>query len=206
MTGADLLTTLKSLLLDPDNGVWSETLKIAFVNEAMNTIVSLRPDSTATTAEVTLTADTPKQVIPATGAKFLDLIRNVGGRAIVKTDRVALGKIFPDWPTQTGTAINYYMFDPENPSSFWVFPTPSSAISVEMVYSGSPTVFTALVSSLGLPDIYIAPITEYVLYRCLNMQSAGQNTEKASMHLQNFYTAIGAKTQGDALLAAVQKE
>ncbi|RLB94832.1 MAG: hypothetical protein DRH26_00085 [Deltaproteobacteria bacterium] len=205
MTGADLLTTIRSLLLDPDNGVWSDVLKVAFVNEAMNTIVALRPDSTAVTAEVALTSGTPKQAIPATGAKFLDLIRNVDGRAITKTDRGALGKIFPDWPTQTGSEVNYYMFDAENPTSFWVFPTPSTGFSVEMVYAGSPTVFTADASSLGLPDIYIAPITEYVLYRALNMQSAGQNTQKASMHLQNFYTAIGAQVKGDSMLAAVQE-
>jgi hypothetical protein len=206
MTGADLLSTIKGLLLDPDDGVWSETLKVAFVNEAMNTIVSLRPDSTAKTEIVQLVADTPKQEIPATGARFLDLVRNVDGRAITKMERAVLGKIFPSWPTHKSDQVEVYMFDPENPTSFWVFPTPSAAISVELVYAGSPEAFTAASNEIGLPDIYIAPITEYVLYRCLNMQSAGQNTPKASQHLANFHTTIGGQTATAANLAAAQEE
>ena len=204
MTGAEYLTTIRSLLLDPDNGVWSDDLKVAFINEAINTIVSLRPDATAVTETVALVADTPKQSIPESGARFLDLVRNVPGKAITKTDRNVLGKMFPSWPTINANEIEYYMFDEENPPSFWVFPTPSSAISVELVYAGSPAVFTAISNSLGLPAIYIAPITEYVLYRCLNMQSPGQNVQKSTTHLQNFYTAIGNQTQSTANLAALQ--
>lgn len=205
MTGAEFLTTMRSLLLDPDNGVWSDVLKVAFVNEAINTLVGLRPDATATTETVVLTAETPKQSIPATGAKFLDLIRNVPGRAITKMDRTALGKLLPDWPAITGAAIHFCMFDPENPLSFWVFPTPATAVSVELVYSGNPAVFTALSASLGLSALYVAAITEYVLYRCLSMQSAGQNAPKAFQHLQNFYSAIGSKTNSDVALAQVQE-
>lgn len=204
MTGADLLTTIRSLLLDPDDDVWSEILKVAFVNEAMNTIASLRPDATATTETVSLVNGTPSQAIPPAGVRFLDLIRNATGKAIIKTDKEALGKILPDWPTITAAEVSYYMFDPENPTAFWVFPTPSSAISVELVYSAEPTTFTAAASSLGLPLSYVAAITDYVLYRCLILQSAGQNTQKASLHLQNFYTALGARGKSDATLAAVQ--
>jgi len=206
MTGAELLATIKGLLLDPDDGVWSETLKVAFVNEAMNTIVSLRPDATAKTETVSLVADTPKQSIPTTGARFLDLVRNIGGRAITKMERSVLGKIFPSWPTHTSDAIEVYMFDPENPTAYWVFPTPNAALSVELVYAGSPTVFTAAATSISLSDIYIAPITEYVLYRCLNMQSAGQNTQKASEHLANFHRTIGVQAQTAASLAAAQED
>ena len=204
MTGAELLTTIRALLLDPDDGVWSDVLKVAFINEAINTIVSLRPDATATTATVTLTSGTPKQAIPATGLKFLDLIRNDSGKAIVKTGKEALGKILPDWPTITASEISYYMFDQENPTSFWVFPTPASAIDVELVYSASPAVFTSAATSLGLPIIYIAPITEYVMYRALSMNGGAQNSQKAALHLKNFYAALGTQAQSDSALAAVQ--
>ncbi len=205
MTGLELMEQLKGLLMDPLDEIWSKDLKEGFINEAMGTIVLLRPDATAKVAEHTLVADTPRQSIPEDGNRFLYLVRNIDGRAITEIDRKGLGKTVPSWATIRGGAVEYYMFEEETPREFWVFPVPERAFRVELVYSRPHTPFREENETIGLPEIFTAPIIEYALYRCLSMNGAGQNAQKSSFHLNNFYSAMGKKTESDVLLAQTQE-
>ncbi len=208
MTGMELIEILRSLLLDPDDGVWPMPIKKAIIDEAMSTIVLLRPDATAEAVEFVLQAHSPKQKIPIGGVRFLDLVRNIGGtgRAIVEFNRKDLGKLMPSWTTIKDTSVEYYMFEEESPLNFWVFPVPLTPVTVELVYSKPHKPFEHDDSWIGLPDIFTAPIIEYVMYRALNMTSAGQNAQKAAFHLQNFYSSMGKKLEGDILMAKVQDQ
>lgn len=204
MTGQELMEMIKSLLLDPDDAVWSVDMKKAIINEAMSTIVLLRPDATAKIVDYQLQPNSPKQKIPDGGVRFLDLVRNINGRAVVEFNRKDLGKIVPSWTTIKGDSIEYYMFEEENPLHFWVFPVPDRPVSVELVYSRPHKPFVDDTSDIGLPDIFTAPIIEYAMYRCLNMNSAGQNFQKAAFHLSSFYSSMGKKNESDLLMAQVQ--
>ncbi len=204
MTGLELMEIIRALLLDPENGVWRNEIKKAIIDEAMATIVLLRPDATAEAVEFELQANNPKQKIPNGGVRFLDLVRNINGRAIVEFNRKDLGKIIPSWTTIKDSSIEYYMFEEESPLNFWVFPVPDRPVSVELVYSRPHKPFVEDNSDIGLPDIFTAPIIEYVMYRALNMTSAGQNSQKAAFHLSNFYSSMGKKNESDLLMAQVQ--
>lgn len=205
ITGSELLDDIGSLLFDDSNEVWDDDLKTSFINEAIGLIVLFRPDATAVTETLTLTADTPKQSIPSTGVRFLDLIRNIDGRPIRKIRREELNDCIPSWATtETSTAIEHFMFDEENPETFWVYPVPTSALDVEIVYSDAPTMITSGSTNIGISEIYLAPVKDYVLYRCLSMHTQGADAGRAAGYLNNFYTALGVKAQSDAVLNQVQ--
>lgn len=205
VTGRVLLLKIGTLLLDPDGDVWGPYDKVRAVNEALNLIALLRPDATAKTEEVALTADTPKQSIPSGGVRFLDILWNKDGAPVRKIKRETLNETIPGWTTETAAAIEHYMFDEENPKTFLVYPVPNAAITVELVYSSVPDEFKENSTTFPIAAIYEAPVIEYVLYRLLSMEGKGQDIVKASAHLNAFYNALGIKTRSDAILQQVQE-
>lgn len=164
----------------------------------------MRPDATSTTITHALDLSA-KQSIPSDGVRVLDVISNTDGSPIRKIDRAKLTELVPSWTRDTGTEIEFFMFDEENPTIFWVYPTLEEVGSVELVYSQSPADFTMASTGLGVSDIYIAAIYEWVFYRCLSMNSKRLDTSRAQAHLRSFYSAVGAKTQSDSLLMQVQE-
>ncbi|WP_300456632.1 DUF6682 family protein [Desulfobacula sp.] len=204
-TGTALLSNLGKILNDPDGDIWDSDLKVSFVNEALNMIALLRPDATAVTASLELTADTPKQVIPATGVRLLDVTRNIAGRPIRRITRELLNDSVPGWTIEeTATAIEHFMFDAENPKGFFVYPMPSTTLSVEIIYSDTPATFTAASGNIGISETFLSPVMDYVLYRCLSMHTEGADFGRADGYLNALYTALGVKAKNDAALMQVQ--
>ncbi len=205
ITATALLTNISELLFDISEEVWDSDLKVALVNEALGVIALVRPDAFAVTESFTVTANTPKQEIPATGIRFLDVIMNTAGAPVRKTTREALNDTVPTWTTTTGTSIETYAYDEENPKIFWLQPVPASALSIELVYSDTPATFTNASTSLGVSDIYIAPVKDYVLGRCYGMLTKGSDAGKSATHLSLFYKALGVKLESDVAMKQVQE-
>jgi len=206
ITGEELLFNLGVLLNDQNETIWDQDIKLDFINEGLAAVVLFRPDATSTTESVALTADTPKQSIPSDGVRFLDVMMNTDGDPVRKISRETMNESVPSWTTAAGSAIEHYMFDEENPKTFWVYPVPSSAISVELSYSKQPDEFDEDATELGIDETYLGAVKEYVLYRCLGMESTGQDLNKSVSHLNNFFSILGIKNQNDALLKQVQDQ
>jgi hypothetical protein len=205
MTVDELVSLAGVFLFDESHDVWTEATKISFVNEAIKAVVLVRPDATATTTNHTLTADTSRQSIPATGARFLHLTRNVAtGTPIRKISKEVLFETVYDWDPQTVTEIEFYMFDEEDPLSFDVHPVPDSALVVGLVYSDVPAT-VASGDDIPLSGIYAAPLLDFVLHRCYGMETKGVDRQKSMQHLQSFFNALGVKTQNDLNLIRTQE-
>ena len=203
-TAVAVINAVGEILDDPHQDVWDSDLICRKVTEAQNLIVSLRPDANAVTETHALTL-TAKQVIPTGGFKVLDIVMNTGGSPIQKIERDRLTRLVPGWTTETGTEIEFFMLDPENPTVFWVYPTLSGSGNVEIVYSKPPDAFTAASTTLGIPDVYISQIYDWVLYRCYGMETSGQSDVKANHHLSNFVSTMGLKRDNDILLRQIQE-
>ncbi len=204
MTVDDVIGLAGTFLFDDSHAVWAAATKIKFVNEAAKAIALVRPDATATTTTHTLTANTPMQSIPATGARFLHLTRNIAtGKPIRKISKEVLFETVYDWEPQDVAEIEFFMFDEENPLNFDVYPVPDSPFEVGLVFSAVP----ATVSSgddIPVSGIYAAPLLDFVLHRCYGMETKGVDRPKSMQHLQAFYNALGVKTQNDLRLMQVQ--
>jgi len=206
ISGASLLTSLGKMLLDPDGDIWTSDIKVEHINAALLAVASVRPDAVATSVLLTLTANTPRQSIPAGGYRLLNVLMNKVGVPIKKTTREALNDTVPNWTVTEGDAIENFAFDEENPTEFWVQPVPESALEILITYAAEPTVFVAGASSIGISDIYIPAVKHYVLSECYGMQTRGADYQKSSQHMTDFYKVLGLKFQSDTVLNAVQEE
>lgn len=202
-----ILEELGSFLHDVGGAVWPSAIKLGYLNEAVKTVALLRPDVMATVAEVTLTADTPLQSIPTDGDRLLYVVRNVAtGRPIRKIHREAINDVAIGWTPATLTEIDHYMFDEENPRYFYVYPVPDAALVVEIVYAKTPSVVDADSVSVGIPDIYLSPLKDFVLAKCFGMETKGSDYGKSTYYMQSFYNALGVKLQNESVLRTIQTE
>ena len=205
-TAGNLVTILGQQLHDVGQDTWTESLLLTYLSEAQNQIALLRPEATAVTDSFTLSTEA-KQNIPADGVRFLNCVRNLGqsgvspGRHINQISRDEIDGYYPNWTADRGTTeIKRYIFENETPRIFWVYPTPSIPLKVELSYSKAPTQIVSTATTLGLDDIYISPMLEWTLYRCLSMEAKGASVNLASQHMSAFYQALGVAVQIDQIV------
>ena len=205
MTGQDYSDLLKDYLLDSNGDVWSSSLRLAIINEAIQAVAMLRPDATAITIDYTVTADSDVQTLPSDGEKLLFVHSNINsGTPISKISKESLTELGIDWKPQSASDIEFYLYDAEHPKTFWIYPVPDSPLVIKLAYSARPSII-GLQDEPIVSDSYKAPIIEYALYRALNMETDRNNPAKSISHLQACYNALGVKLQNESAFNAVQQ-
>ena len=90
-----------------------------------------------------------------------------------------------------------------------MYPPATSSAQLEVIYTDAPGAHTLTESQLDpannnntlilLDDIYLSPITDWILYRAYSKDAEyGANEARALASYQAFNAAIGVKTQADA--------
>ena len=214
-TGTNLLARIEATLQDTANVRWTEAELLNYINDAQREITNIKPDATATHANVQLVTGT-KQSIPTDGLKLISVVRNMsgywveatGGRAIRLVAWDILDTQDPDWhnPTVTGDATHgaipkHYLFDENDPLNYYVYPGVEGNAYVELVYSQRPTDLSAASSTIGIPDNYSNAIIDYCLFRAFTKDAefAG-NGARAGVHYQMFAVSVQGKAQIDAFI------
>ena len=215
LTGANLIDRIQDTLQDTTSVRWPEAELLRYINDAQREIVNLKPDASATHANVTLVAGT-EQSLPSGGLRLIKVTRNMSGtasdatgkRAIRIVDVDILNSQEPDWhdPTVTGDAahgtnVKHYAFDPDDPKKFYVYPGVSGSAYLEIVYSGSPTDLSATSDTISLDDIYANAIIDFVLYKAYlkDAEYAG-NQQRSGTHYQLFANSIGTGASAQNLV------
>ena len=209
LTGANLISRIQDSLQDTTGVRWTEAELLRYINDAQREVVNLKPAAAADHSNVQLATGT-EQVIPDVAMSLIKVVRNMsatggsatGKKAIRLVDEDILNSIEPDWhdPTVTGDAahgsvIKHYMFDPDDPRRFYVYPGVKSGLNayVELITSRSPTDLSATSSTIYIDDIYGNALVDYVLFRCYMKDSefAG-NAQRASQHYQLFLNSVSS--------------
>jgi len=214
-TGTNLLARIEAILQDTANVRWTEAELLNYINDGQREIANLKPDATATHANVHLGTGT-KQSIPTDGLRLISVIRNMsgtagsstGGRAIRLVSWDILDTQDPDWhnPTVTGDAAHgtipkHFLFDEDDPLNFYVYPGVAGNAYIELVYSQRPTDLSAASSTIAIPDNYSNALIDYCLFKAFmkDAEFAG-NQQRAASHYQIFTISVGGKAQIDALI------
>lgn len=202
----DLINRVAVTLQDPTYVRWPQQELLNYLNDAQRQVVLFRPDAKAVNAAFSCT-NTAKQTIPAAGLRLISVLRNANGRAITKVDRAVLDVQLPTWYEQAVDAdgVKHYLYDPADPKTFYVFPKPAAAHSIEIVYSTAPTDivvsnFSTDTQVIGIDDIYANAMMDYMLYRAYQKDSEFANLNRAGVYFQSFAQALGIKTQVDGSL------
>ena len=207
----DILDRAAIILQDNTNVRFPNDELLKFFNDAQKEVVLHRPDAKMVNTTYAC-VDGSKQTLPSAALRLIEVVRNVGGRAITQVQRRILDETLPNWhETTAGTnKIEHFVYDPADPKNFYVYPKGASgAHSLEIVYSSAPSEisvsnFSTDVQVISLDDVYANCILDYVLYRSYQKDSefAG-NAQRAMMHYQSFANALGVKTQVDGATTPV---
>jgi hypothetical protein len=217
LTGTNIIDRARLTLQDSSGVRWTDAELLIYINDAQREIVNFRPEATATHANLQLSTGT-EQTLPSGGLRLIKVTRNMSGTASdatgAKSIRIVeedlLNSIEPDWhdPTVTGSSVHgsiikNYLFDPDDPKKFYVYPGVASGSNayVELIYSKLPTDLSSVSSTIDLEDTYGNAILNFVLYRAYlkDAEFAG-NQQRTATHYQLFIGSISGGGNAEAIL------
>tara|TARA_B100001059_G_C17803661_1_gene567761 strand:+ start:788 stop:1486 length:699 start_codon:yes stop_codon:yes gene_type:complete len=217
----DVISRVEAILQDT-NIRWPRVELQKWLNESYLSIVLLRPDANAVCATFTCAAGTKQDLTASSGGfpsalRLLDITRNVLSSSNKKVVRVVARSVLddqrPSWHSETQSInIQHYTYDPRQPKQFYVYPPATNAAELEVVYADAPGSHSMTEAQLDpdgshaevikLDDIYLSPITDWILYRAYSKDAEyGANEQRAAAAFQTFNAAIGTKTQVDAAVS-----
>ncbi len=197
-----LTQRVRRLLRDIDDGgvQWLDPELIEWTNEALAEVARVRPEASSETMDTVLNAGA-RQSIPEGATLLLEGICNVElpggaeGRIIRRIDREDLDRENLDWMTDTpDSVVKRYVQSKSDPRSFYVYPphTGDTSKGVRLVVSTAPAPVTALSDTFPLPDIYAAPVANYVLSRAFGKQIENPESQaRSDKFLKICYEQLG---------------
>lgn len=209
LTGANLISRVQDTLQDTTSVRWPEAELLRYINDAQREVVNLRPDASASTANVQLGTGT-LQSIPTNGLRLIKITRNMSGtagsatgaRSIRIVDFDILNTQEPDWNNPTvsgdaahGTVVKHYAFDQDDPRKFYVYPGVAGNAYVEVVYSKTPTDLANTSATIDVDDIFANPIVDFVLFKAyLKDSEYAGNAVRSNQHYALFNNSLGQST------------
>jgi len=201
ITGAQLSKDIGQTLSDSGHDNWTEADDIfPAVTEALRAIVMIRPDAYPEHGNIALEVGKAIQTLPSGGIILSSIIRNRGtdgttnGPTITQVEKSVLDQTLPGWIVKTTeTRIRNYIYTPEVPALFQVFPIPTAALNVEGVWGKAPTAITDALDVICIDDTYGPAIKEWALFRLQSMEVEGASINLAMAHQTNFFNLMGTK-------------
>jgi hypothetical protein len=199
VTAQSIISRVRTQLIDTGTAQrWTDSELLQWLSDGQRTLVSLVPDASAATVTQALTTGS-RQTIPSNGRMLLNIVRNMSdngttaARAVVVTTRDLLDSLDLNWTAAASEAeVQSYIYDPQQPTVFYVYPPNDGSGAVEMVYSTLPPELTALTENLSVADIYQTALVDYVLHRAyLKDSDFAAGLSLASNYLQLFLAQVG---------------
>lgn len=181
VTAKSIIDKAAILLLDVPQVRWTKPEMIGWINDGQNQIVVDEPTATIFNGPVKLTAGT-KQKLPADGYILFEVFRNLTnngtapGAAIRIVSRELLDNFDPNWHTATASlTIQNYIFNAQDPTTFYVFPPSPGTNYVELSYSKRPAVVLTENDTLSIDDMYQTMLLNYIMFRACSKDAEYAN-------------------------------
>lgn len=187
---SDIFRRAATILNDEDHVRWTVPELVDWLNDAAGEVVIRRPQARSQVRTLTL-VDGPLQTLPDGGIQLIDVVRNVPGRSISRTERRLLDDQVPDWYGAKQGATVHYTLEVETPTHFYVYPPAKAGAQIEAKFSERPPAVTDDTDTLDLDPAYIGPLVSYILYRAMSKDSEYANGALAVAHFQAFSEALG---------------
>jgi len=200
----DIISRVSTIVVDTTKTRWPAEELLDWFNDAVMAVVNRRPDANIANAPFITAPALSKQTIPADGLRLIDIVYNtVTGTPIRKAPRNQLDDQVVNWHKSAGNTVLNYVFDERDPKTFYIYPQPTSASSIEIIYSVAPapiviTDFVADSTTLPIDDSYLNPIVDFMLHRAYSKDADyAANAQRATQHYQVFLSELGEKFQVD---------
>lgn len=223
---SDIFTRAGRLLLDETHVRWPLVEMCMWLNDAQREIALHKPSASSENRVLDMIVGT-WQKLPTDALGLLRVVRNItaigpsptylrtGGTAIRIVSRDILDAQQRDWHSSDeirfSKVVKHYVYDEQDPKSFYVYPGNDGTGKVEAVLSVVPATIAIgedddpedLASyeiDLSLPDIYTTALVDFICYRAYAKDAAYTgNPQRATLHYQQFATSIGIKVNQEAI-------
>jgi hypothetical protein len=191
---SEVVWRVRQLIHDSAGARWDDTEMLKWFNDGLAEVVLLKPTANSQRLTLSLVVGTVQE-LPAGSLLLLRITHNASGAGVRLVDQDRLDASAPTWRVVPSTVdIQHYMYEPEIPKEFQVYPPNTGAGSVEATVSIEPTRVTSVSDLLPLDDIYIPTLVDYLLYRAYSKHSKFSGNEtRANNAYQRFGQALGVK-------------
>lgn len=200
-----LIGKAKILAQDTTAIRWPDVEWLGWMTDAEREICIIRPSAFSKIASIPIIAGS-KQAIPAGGIVFIEYIRAMGaggatpGNVARKVPRQLLDSQNPSWHMMAATAApTHYVFEPQAPKTFYVYPPNVGGQTSEVIYGATPAPITEVWNNINLDDVYGSPIIDYMMYRAyLKDSEMIGNAERSMLFRKAFENTMGLSVTGQA--------
>jgi hypothetical protein len=205
ITAASVITRVRELLVDTgDPPRWTDAELLRHLSDAQRAIARADPTAIQKVATMSLVEGT-RQSLPEDGESLLVITRNMGtngttpGRAIRIIRRDIMDDQNPNWHSDPKVlAVYNYIYDPTDAKAFFVYPPSNGQGHIELSYCYIPAELEETTDELDVDDMYITPLTDYVVFRALQKDSDfAAGMQRARMHFDAFVTFMGVDGEAD---------
>lgn len=216
---SDILTRAQVIVQDTTGVRWPLAELLQWLNDGQREAVNIKPSVTATTMVLNLQQGT-FQRLGADALALLRAVRNlktpvteprIGTRAVRMVSQDVLDAQDPNWHDPSvfpyTKDAKHFCFDSVDPTAFYVFPGNDGTGALEVVVSkmpadvvatGDPTRIESYRRPVSVPDIYLNPLLDYVLFRAyMKDADLADNAARSTMHYQLFAGALTAKATNE---------
>lgn len=200
----DAIAQVRATLVDNTSTRWPNPELLNAYNNAVLAVVNLRPDASTKNVAFTLVAGESKQTLPSDGLRWMDVVYDVNsGQPIRSTQRRVLDDQISNWHNTPGATVTSWAFDERDPKTIYVYPQPTQAVDIQIVYSVAPeavniTDFENDPTTISIDDCYFNAIKEYMLYAAYSKDADyAANAQRAASHYSIFERALGNKSGVD---------
>jgi hypothetical protein len=201
VTPTDIITEVRRLIQDTRAEYrYSDTVLLGFVNQTLKRMAVLRPDLFSTIGDIALTANTVLQSCPAGSVRLVEIFQVKNGSAVTEVSRDVFDQTYPSWVSETaGTPVNF-MRHVRNPNKFFVYPQPTTGITLVGEYAVSPSNYALLDTITSLPDAYLPTVVDGTVYLAESINNEHVSDGRAKLFQDSFIQSLGAGLQARSVV------
>jgi len=173
---------------------YSDTELLGYVNQTLKRMASLRPDLFTYFGDVSLTANTVVQDLPADAQRLVDIFWVKDANAVTEVEREVLERAYPLWVTDPADVPVNFMRHPRIPTRFFVYPRPLANTVVVAEYAQSPTTYN-LNDTIDLADAYYSVVVDGVMFLVSSVDDEHVNSKRAELFMNSFLNSLATNTQ-----------
>ena len=203
MVVSDVVDLISDILFDECGERWPGESLIRYVNEGRLELLGVRKDALVKTVPFLLSASTAQEA-PSDAQAVMSVIRNLGatglapGASITSASREAMDAYEPDWHNTTGSEVQHFFVDADDPTIFYVYPYVATNWYVELKYAYLPEDTDDPDDSLELSDTWRSALVNYGVWRALSKEGPRGDLGKAAKYYELYAGFIKAKSTADA--------
>lgn len=207
MTPAAVIDSVRRILSDgaflraPDT--YTAATLLVFVNNTIKRMVMLRPDLFTITATIATTQNVVLQTMPSDSFRLVDIFQVTNANTLEEVDRLQFNRTDVNWAAEAAGTPVKFMRHPRNPNKYFLYPRPTSGITLLAEYVKIQPTYNLNDTITGLPDDYLPAVVDGVIYSVLSFENEMNHTQggllRAKAYWESFTQTLGVSLQMRAL-------